>query len=61
MSHSNYLGTPEVRAGANEHAGFNDAPDINARKKMSSPTRNHRKCSLSYKRSWNKKNQFNKI
>ena|ERR671919_33511 len=30
--------TPETRAGANERAGFIEAPDINARKNMSSPT-----------------------
>ena len=32
------LRTPEVRAGANEHAGFIDAPDINTKKKISSQT-----------------------
>jgi hypothetical protein len=30
--------TPESKAGANERAGFIDAPDINAKNKMSSPT-----------------------
>lgn len=30
--------TPETKAGANERAGFIEAPDINARKNMSSPT-----------------------
>ena len=30
--------TPEVMAGANDRAGFIDAPDINARKNMSRPT-----------------------
>ena len=30
--------TPESRAGANERAGFIDAPEINARNKMSNPT-----------------------
>ncbi len=38
MSHSNNLGSPEVRAGANEREGFINTPDINARKKMSSST-----------------------
>jgi hypothetical protein len=30
--------TPEVKGGASERAGFFEAPDINARKNMSSPT-----------------------
>jgi hypothetical protein len=30
--------TPDIKAGANERAGFMDAPEINAKKKMSSPT-----------------------
>lgn len=30
--------TPEARDGANERAGFIDAPDINIKKNMSSPT-----------------------
>ncbi len=29
---------PDNRAGANERAGFMDAPDINAKKKISKPT-----------------------
>ena len=29
---------PETRAGAKERAGFIDAPDMNAKKKISSPT-----------------------
>lgn len=29
---------PEAMAGANDRAGFIDAPDINARKNISSPT-----------------------
>ena len=32
------LNAPEIIAGPNERAGFIDAPDINARKNMSSPT-----------------------
>src|SRR5215469_9380219 len=30
--------TPESKAGANERAGFIDAPEINAKKKISRPT-----------------------
>jgi hypothetical protein len=30
--------TPESKAGANERAGFIDAPEINAKKKISNPT-----------------------
>ncbi len=30
--------TPDNKAGANERAGFIDAPEMNAKKKMSSPT-----------------------
>ncbi|MGB7662629.1 MAG: hypothetical protein WBL67_07845, partial [Nitrososphaeraceae archaeon] len=30
--------TPETKAGASERAGFIDAPDINAKKNISSPT-----------------------
>jgi hypothetical protein len=30
--------TPESNTGAKEHAGFIDAPEINAKKKMSRPT-----------------------
>ena len=30
--------TPETNAGASERAGFIDAPDINAKKNISSPT-----------------------
>ena len=30
--------TPETRAGAKERAGFIEAPDMNAKKKISSPT-----------------------
>jgi hypothetical protein len=30
--------TPETKAGANERAGFIDAPEINAKKKISKPT-----------------------
>jgi hypothetical protein len=29
---------PEVKAGANKHAGFIDAPDMNARKNLSKET-----------------------
>jgi hypothetical protein len=30
--------TPETRAGAKERAGFIEAPDMNAKKKISNPT-----------------------
>ena len=30
--------TPDMRAGANERAGFIDAPEINTKNKMSNPT-----------------------
>jgi hypothetical protein len=32
--------TPESKAGANDRAGYIDAPEIRAKKKISKPTRN---------------------